>query len=305
MAHPISSPATAGSNATPGPAARWTLPLLTGLIWVAAAWAIPRLGLSASTDLAVVTAAILAFAAVSELVRAVTARGTRLPHAALGVLATAGAAAVVLVPATHTVDWLAGMLGGYLMAKGAVDLAAALAIRSDAAARAALGLIGIAALTVGFLASAGLVDSAGDLLLLAGAFALGHAVSDIAGACHTRGATGQQSGTDSAAAGYAAGQADFRAANRRLSGPGIGRHSAAEDDDYSAPIPIFAATAGSQLAAAGTGATRGTPTGAGGPSGGMAGGGMAGAGTSGAAGPPMGPGAEPAPGRSRPGASTR
>ena len=242
--------ASSGARTAPPPTPRtaaWTLPLLTGLLGFSVSWGVLRLGDDASVNLALLAGTVFVLGAVSELILAAISPNARVLHAAL-CAAFATLAILVPVQAGPSYAWLAGLLSGYLMIKGAADVGVALSTRVTNPIWGLPLATGIGELLLGFAASGRLLRTVYPLLLIVAGLALLRGFSDIVAAFrlrepHLAAANPQDpahpevSARPEASAGdltlakdYAAGWADF-AAHRRLDAAGPGRHSAAEADE--------------------------------------------------------------------------
>lgn len=236
MVQPTAS-STAGSPAPPTRrTVPWTYPMITGLLGLALSWGALRLDIGTPADLALLTGAVILFGAISELIQAMVIPAGRLVH---GLLCAAFAVMTALIPLQSPVSfgWLAGLVGAYLMIKGAADVGRSLTTHLPHPARGLLLATGIAGLLLGFAAAGRLVQSAYPLLLIISGLALVRAISDVATACRLRelpGGGSTEAPQDPAVTpGYAAGWADF-ATSRRLDTAGAGRHSAEERDETAA-----------------------------------------------------------------------
>jgi uncharacterized membrane protein HdeD (DUF308 family) len=202
----------------------WSALLLSGVAWLAVAWTALRLE---PTEVALVAGGVLLFGAVTEVLRAMAGGQTWWLNAGMAAL-FAATGVLLMIDRDGSMTTPAALVGWYLLVRGAADIVTATLTRATDSTWGLMVVIGVAEAGLGFYSSSSSGRTAGVVIVMVGALALGRGLADLAMALDLRPATapgGPPADESVKAAGYAAGMTDFAAA--QTARPGRARHRAA------------------------------------------------------------------------------
>lgn len=233
-----SPPVTSAAPVAPRDGLRgwvWSALLLSGVAWLAVAWTALRLE---PTEVALVAGGVLLFGSVTEVLRAMAGGQMWWLNAGMAALfATTGV--VLMIDRDGSMTTPAALVGWYLLVRGAADIVTATLTRATDSTWGLMVAIGVAEVALGFYSSSITGRTAGVVVVMIGALALGRGLADLATALDLRPAATPDGTSDgmpaesAKAAGYVAGMADFRASETARSGRA--RHRAATAGKSPAP----------------------------------------------------------------------
>lgn len=192
----------------------WGFLLFAGVAWLAIGWSVLRLE---PADVVAVAGPIIFFAALCEVVRALSGTATWWVNASMAALFTATGVVIVL-DQDSTYATTSALVGWFLMVRGAVDVAVATMNRGTDRTWGLVVTLGVLQAGLGFYAAGPLARAADPVIMTLGALGLLRAVADLVTGLRLREWAAAREDVlrlsperEAGMTGYAAGISDFEA----------------------------------------------------------------------------------------------
>ncbi|MEV4708259.1 hypothetical protein [Actinoplanes sp. NPDC049316] len=241
--------------------AMWAFLLFAGVAWLAIGWSVLRLEPAGIADVA---GPVVLFAAATEAVRAFAGTRTWWLNAGLAVL-FAATGVLLIVDGGGSWTTPGALIGWYLMARGAADIAISMMTRETDRIWGLLTVVGVAELGLGFFGASSYSRTPEVIVLILAGAAVLRGVADLVASLRLREASAVARGERLlelsaeraiGVAGYSAGMTDFEDApsrGARARHRAVVRGSAAGMSDLSTPRPAAGGVAGGGTAGGGIG----------------------------------------------------